>query len=787
MMNVSFRANRRHLGCAIALLMTAGVASHATAEPVHAAAIKPVGLSAPVLATDAVDLMMFPSLDMKQIEAEDVVRAEQGLPPRYAVPHPVLITPDADGTWEVLDESTDLWRLVVTSPGAVSINLGFDRYNMPEGGRLQVYAADGTTIVRPFTAADNETHGELWTPPVPGDKLVVEVVIPAAARDALELELTSVNLGYRGFSKFDGGDKSGSCNVDVVCPEGDDWRDEIASVGVISTGGSTFCTGFMVNNTAEDGDPLFMTADHCGIGPGNAASLVVFWNYETSVCGGTPDGVLSDFQTGSFHLRSYGGSDVTLVRLDDMPNPEWEVSYAGWDNSGAEATTAIAIHHPSTDEKRISFEFQPTTTTSYLGNSSPGDGTHVRVDDWDIGTTEPGSSGSPLFNQDHRVIGQLHGGYAACGNDDPDWYGKMSVSWANGLAQYLDPLGTGATAIDTYVPWATGLRVLGGNFEAEGPKGGPFTPDAVVYTLRNQSDAPISYTVNETVSWLEVTNGAGTIPVDGETLVTVALTSAANSLPKGDYTDTISFINNSTHDGDATRPAIIRVGVPVPIYSYPMDNNPGWTLEGDWAFGQPSGNGGQYGFADPIGGYTGSNVLGYNLNGDYPNNLAQRHLTTTPIDCSNLSQVQLKFRRWLGVERPAYDHAYIRVSNDGSNWTTVWENGEEITDNSWKLVEYDISSVADGSATVYVRWTMGTTDGSWQYCGWNIDDVEIWGVEADEDLPGDLNGDGCVDLTDLGILLASYEVDDGGDIDGDGDTDLADLGALLANYGVGCG
>jgi len=95
-----------------------------------------------------------------------------------------------------------------------------------------------------------------------------------------------------------------------------------------------------------------------------------------------------------------------------------------------------------------------------------------------------------------------------------------------------------------------------------------------------------------------------------------------------------------------------------------------------------------------------------------------------------MSKVSLKFRRWLGVEQSTYDHAYVRVSNDGSTWTTVWENSTEIAETSWSLQEFDISSVADGQATVYLRWTMGSTDGSWQYCGWNIDDVEIWAVPA---------------------------------------------------------
>ncbi|HUU94917.1 MAG TPA: C25 family cysteine peptidase [Phycisphaerae bacterium] len=56
-------------------------------------------------------------------------------------------------------------------------------------------------------------------------------------------------------------------------------------------------------------------------------------------------------------------------------------------------------------------------------------------------------------------------------------------------------------------------------------------------------------------------------------------------------------------------------------------------------------------------------------------------------------------------------------------------------------------------------------------------------------IPGDLNGDGCVDQVDLGILLADWGCTGGdcpGDCDGDGNTDQTDLGILLANWGEGC-
>jgi hypothetical protein len=104
---------------------------------------------------------------------------------------------------------------------------------------------------------------------------------------------------------------------------------------------------------------------------------------------------------------------------------------------------------------------------------------------------------------------------------------------------------------------------------------------------------------------------------------------------------------------------------------------------------------------------------------------------------------------------------------------------------------FDISAIADGQATVYVRWGMGPTDGGTTYPGWNIDDVALWGLDTSEPCEGDLDGDGDVDLTDLSQLLANYGMTSGaayedGDLDGDGDVDLTDLSQLLAVYGTEC-
>lgn len=163
---------------------------------------------------------------------------------------------------------------------------------------------------------------------------------------------------------------------------------------------------------------------------------------------------------------------------------------------------------------------------------------------------------------------------------------------------------------------------------------------------------------------------------------------------------------------------------------WPLDTDPGWQKEGAWAYGQPTGQGGDHGGPDPTAGHTGPNVYGYNLNGDYVNNMPEYDLTMGPFDCSNLSGVKLGYWRWLGVERSLYDHAYIRISTDGgANWVNAWANpDEELAEDEWTYVEVDVSTWADRKPQVWLRWTMGTTDIGWTYCGWNIDDIGILGL-----------------------------------------------------------
>ncbi len=417
-------------------------------------------------------------IDLQAVRLEDELREQEGAPYRFAISRPVKVTPCDHGTWEKIEDGISIWRLRITSPGARSINLGFRIYFMPPGGSMFVYSADGRQVHGPFTEGDNKDHGLLWTPLIYSEDIILEVTIPDSATATFELELTSINHGYRGFDPLlidKGLGDADYCHVNVACPEGDPWRDQIRSVARCDLYdflyGSVSCTGNLINNTAEDCMPYFLTAFHCfdfldygGIDgiiedpQGLAASIIVYWNFEASTCSGTY-GSLGQQQSGSTYRAGYYATDFVLVELDNPPDPSYNVYYAGWDRSSTAPSSGVAIHHPKGDLKKISFEYSPLSVTSFGGYSSPGDGTHLRVADWDYsgtdeGTTESGSSGCPIFNSSKRVTGNLHGGYAACGNNESDWFGRFYRSWTGGgtsstsLSNWLDPLSTGLLTLD---------------------------------------------------------------------------------------------------------------------------------------------------------------------------------------------------------------------------------------------------------------------------------------------------------------------------------------------------
>ena len=424
----------------------------------------------PTLALDAPSpaaVLKYEALDQAKLQLEDERAARAGQPWRYAISHPVKSVAvsaekSSGGDWTMLADGRLVWRLPIRADDAVSIDLVFSRLRLPQGAELWLSDAARSVVRGPYTDADNPRGGGvLALPMVPGSAALLELVVPADKRGLVDLELGLVNHGYRDINAA-AGLKSGTCNVDAVCAQGDPWREQIRSVGRYTfsrDGGSFLCTGQLVNRTNGDRAPLFLTANHCLTTAEAAATLVVYWKYESPTCrevnsgaNGTPLplSTAAATQSGASLLATYAPSDMTLLRLSQPPPAVADVYWSGWDRRNLAPASAVGIHHPQGHEKRISFDNDALAISDYEPTPSGNATTHLKVFDWDIGTTESGSSGSAIWNSDKRIVGTLHGGFAACGNNDADYYGRLFTSWAGGgsdatrLSNHLDPAAVGA-------------------------------------------------------------------------------------------------------------------------------------------------------------------------------------------------------------------------------------------------------------------------------------------------------------------------------------------------------
>jgi hypothetical protein len=221
-----------------------------------------------------------------------------------------------------------------------------------------------------------------------------------------------------------------------------------------------FVSGFHRKN--EDGTPFVLTADHCytyyetmyNVSYSTAvANTIFYFDYESPTCDGD-SGSMSQYISGASLKANWSTSDFCLLELDETPSPSYSPYYAGWYNLDVAATSAATIHHASGDVKKISLSDPDSSAVSmdYGVQVEVAWGDHWGVY-WDNSMTEGGSSGAALFNEDHRVVGQLHGGNSNCQYIDADegphitsYFGKLFDSWdgtgrtsTNRLVNWLDP------------------------------------------------------------------------------------------------------------------------------------------------------------------------------------------------------------------------------------------------------------------------------------------------------------------------------------------------------------
>ena len=424
---------------------------------------------------DQIDVQPFqlPDFDLKARLQQDSIRdLDRSKPYRFGKEFSVDIDINEDGQWINLSNGSRVWVMNIRSNNAKTINFIFDEFHLPEGSKLYFYNDQKTDLLGAYTSSQNQDNGVFGSWLVDGDNIWIAYQEPSNTTEDVKLHLSKAVHGYRSVTDYEttqkGLNDSGDCNLDVDCSIGsdfDDKKDELKrSVGLMVVGGNGFCTGTLINNTNNDETQYFLTANHCTGGNPGTWAFRFNWvspNPECATTDQSANGAFDETASGSSMIASNAKSDMALLQINPPLPSSWDLVWAGWDRSGTNPNFSVGIHHPSGDIMKTCRNDDPRqqTTTSFNGESNM---EIWLVDNWEQGVTEQGSSGSALFDQNGRIIGQLAGGAAACSgtsnNGQIDFYGRFDVSWDFGntpssrLSDWLDPGNTGAMTLDQFPP-----------------------------------------------------------------------------------------------------------------------------------------------------------------------------------------------------------------------------------------------------------------------------------------------------------------------------------------------
>ncbi len=398
------------------------------------------------------EMLEMPLVDTNKLKSDDLLDSASKLKPfRYAVNHQVQYSISNSGKWSTLGDGSRLWTLRLRSKHAYSLVISFSEFHIPENAKLFLYDQDKTYILGAFTSINNNIYDLLTVSPIPGDMVTIEYVIPADAIETGRLAVGLVGHDYKNAFRTLKDANYGlaaSCEVDIRCDLGKDWQIEKNSVCRLvipkSDGNTYLCTGTMVNNTAQDGTPYLLSANHCVTDQYAASRMLVGFNYESALCKG-PDVSSQQTVAGGTLKATTSKLDFSLTQLNQMPPFSYYPYFAGWNINTTGITKVVAIHHPRGDVKKISVDNAVPVQDNFGLGYNPN--THWKIGKWDIGATEGGSSGGPLFDQEHHVIGDLSGGGSKCGCilDCSDYYAMISHSWSDypsssqQLKTWLDP------------------------------------------------------------------------------------------------------------------------------------------------------------------------------------------------------------------------------------------------------------------------------------------------------------------------------------------------------------
>lgn len=434
-----------------------------------------------------VNRMVLPSFNVQEMLQEDSINSagNVSVPFRFGKGFDTDLSLTKSGAWQNTDDGR-MWTMHFHSPGAKSLNFIFEDFHLPDSAELYIVNSDRTALYGPVTAPCIPENGFFMTDLIPGDDVSILLYEPGICMGQSELKITRVVHAYRGFSYNGDNESSRSgelapCHNDVDCFS--DWNMESHAVAKVLLGSADYlCSGSLVMSADYSFKPYFLTAFHCldsdcseslSSAEQNAVNQWTFiFNYKKG-CGNGAINTGVSYNGAIFRAGNFDSDFALLELLSNLTNASNSHAWLGWDRSGNTPSSSTYIHHPNGAPMKISFDYQPLAleTESILWNACFGTIISPINTHWktilDNGVVQGGSSGSPLLNQNKRIVGQLHGGKASCSYNETTYSGAFHKSWIGGgtnttrLSNWLDPNNSGVQTINTsYLPVISGANII---------------------------------------------------------------------------------------------------------------------------------------------------------------------------------------------------------------------------------------------------------------------------------------------------------------------------------------
>ena len=709
----------------------------------------------------------------------------------------------------IIDNGNELtYYLGIESYGAYALGLNFNEFYLTENSELFIYDEDQSFFMGSFDSRNNKAQMELTTSLVKSDRIIIELTVPENEAEEVLLNVNTVIHDFTDIRNYYGTAQNDreDCNLNVICDEGDDWRDQIDGVIRVQMGGG-LCSASIINNTANDRTPYVLFADHCV--SGSASGYVFDFNYQSDTCSGTT-GPLNQSVSGATVLAQEdinSGPDFALMVMSSNIPDSYNPYYVGWSRSSSAPQEAIGIHHPGAALKKISFTNDNVASNGYYWEFQ-----------YDNGRVIPGSSGSPFFDQNKRQVGIASYIYTNYCDPSPDCYcdqqydhgyGRFDLAWDMGMGNYLDPLNTGAQFIDGIS--ISGISILHDSFEDM-----PFENNSLSFTANVSA---YSGTIDGVELYYDL--GDGFVSQEMQYSFGDNYQTSIGGLYDGMIIEYYIMAVNTegiiqTFPANAPENSVLFILGDLPVL-YANDFETGAS---DWIIGDSSdtATAGLWELAEPLASYNDQgnqvqagedNTLdgtycfvtgnGYEVDPETNQNSASfddvdggvTTLYSPEFNFDGLDEVILTYSRWYTNnvgDNGDTDRWIVSVTENGSTWIDL-EN-TSASNLSWVEKRFMLSDYINLGSSISFRFTAedvfydGNAGSGGSLVEAAVDDFSLKYLSSGSGILGDVNSDESVDVLDVVLIVNMILGNDSpnyatADINSDGSINVQDIISLI--------